>query len=183
MDYRKTSIYTLKLSQLFSLIVVLFLCFSMTACRPGLNTKSQKEFVVSKNKKIFLQDKKTVKRKLYLQFLQWKGTKYRWGGLDKKGVDCSGFVYLTYLGQFGIKLPRSTKLQSQIGKRVQLNALRSGDLLFFKTGWTMKHVGIYIENNMFLHVSTKNGVMISRLNDRYWKSKYWHARRVAFLKG
>ncbi len=180
MDYRNLSTYTLKLSKLFSLIAVFFLCFSMTACSPGLNTKSQKEFVVSEKKKKFLQDNETVKRKLYMQFNQWRGTKYRLGGLDKKGIDCSGFVYVTYLGQFGINLPRSTKLQSQIGKVIQLNTLRSGDLVFFKTGWTMKHVGIYIENNMFLHVSTKKGLMISRLNDHYWNSKYWHARRVAF---
>ena len=53
------------------------------------------------------------------------------GGLSKEGIDCSGFVYVTYLEKFGIELPRSTKLQSQIGKEVKRSEIRPGDLVFF----------------------------------------------------
>jgi len=50
--------------------------------------------------------------------------------------------------------------------------------VFFKTGEKLRHVGIYIEDEKFLHVSTKKGVMISRLGDYYWRDRYQYARRV-----
>lgn len=98
--------------------------------------------------------------------------------MSKRGIDCSGLVYTTYRDQLGIELPRTTRYQSQIGKAVKRNALRTGDLVFFKTSRKVRHVGIYIEDNKFLHASTKHGVMISKLTDYYWRDKYWHARRV-----
>lgn len=119
-----------------------------------------------------------IKKKMYLQYQQWKGTKYSMGGLSKQGVDCSGLVYAIYREQLGIELPRSTKLQSQVGKKIDRSDLRPGDLVFFKTGFKARHVGIYIENDKFLHTSTKKGVTISKLNDYYWKDRYWYSRRV-----
>ncbi len=115
---------------------------------------------------------------MYQQHTQWKGVKYKMGGLSKKGIDCSGFAYATYREKFGIALPRSTKLQSQVGTEIEKKQLRPGDLVFFKTGLKVRHVAIYIEDGKFLHASTKKGVMISKLNDYYWDDKYWHARRV-----
>jgi len=117
---------------------------------------------------------------LYSQYDKWKGVRYEMGGLSKNGIDCSGFVYLTYLELFGKKLPRSTRLQSRVGKKIQTDKRCSGDLVFFKTGWKKLHVGIYLENHSFLHASKKKGVMISRLDDPYWKSKYWKTKRVDF---
>jgi cell wall-associated NlpC family hydrolase len=152
----------------------------MTACSHLFYSKPSKKFVVSDEKRRHLANKETVKDRLYLQHDKWKGTKYKMGGLSKDGIDCSGFVYLTYLELFGIELPRSTELQSQIGKEIQIDKLRSGDLVFFKTGWMVMHVGIYLENNSFLHASAEKGVMISRLDDPYWKSKYWQTKRVGF---
>jgi len=119
-----------------------------------------------------------IKAKLYRQYQQWKGTTYRYKGLSKKGVDCSGFVYVTYLEHFGIELPRSTQHQSQVGTEVERSGLRAGDLVFFKTGVNRRHVGIYLEDGRFLHASTKRGVIISSLDDFYWRDRYWLARRV-----
>ncbi|MDZ7664582.1 MAG: NlpC/P60 family protein [Desulfotignum sp.] len=161
-------------------ITVFFLCLSMTACSHPFYSKPSKKLIVSDEKKRHLSNKETVKGRLYLQHDKWKGVKYKMGGLSKKGVDCSGFVYLTYLELFGVQLPRSTGSQSQIGKKIQTDNLRSGDLVFFKTGWKGMHVGIYLENNSFLHASTKKGVMISRLDNPYWKSRYWQTKRVGF---
>lgn len=166
------------MSTFFSLITVFFLCFSMTACSHLFYSTPSKKFVVSDEKRRYLANEEIVKGRLYLQHDQWKGARYKMGGLSKNGIDCSGFVYLTYLELFGIELPRSTRLQSQIGKEMQIDKLRSGDLVFFKTGWMVMHVGIYLENNSFLHASTAKGVMISRLDDPYWKSKYWQTKRV-----
>lgn len=125
-------------------------------------------------------DTETVKTTLYQQHQQWQGTRYQWGGLSKKGVDCSGLVHLTYLNKFNTPVPRTTKYQAQAGQKVQRSELRAGDLVFFKTSEKVRHVGIYIEDEKFLHASTKKGVMVSSLNDYYWKDKYWHARRVMF---
>lgn len=122
-----------------------------------------------------------VKQKIYRQHRNWKGTPYSLGGMSKRGIDCSGLVYDTYLEHFGIELPRTTTHQAQTGKAVNRNNLRAGDLVFFKTGRRTRHVGIYIENNRFFHASTKHGVTISTLNDAYWKDKYWLARRIDFL--
>jgi cell wall-associated NlpC family hydrolase len=115
---------------------------------------------------------------LYKQFNHWKGTKYHFGGLSKKGIDCSGFVYITFKSQFGINLPRSTKLLSKIGLEISKSKLSPGDLVFFKTKKLTRHVGIYVEHGKFLHVSTKKGVIISQLNNTYWKSNFWMARRI-----
>jgi len=116
--------------------------------------------------------------KLYAQHKQWKNTPYKLGGLSKKGIDCSGFVHITYKERFGIVLPRTTTRQAQVGTNITPQQLQAGDLVFFKTGFKVRHVGIYIENGKFLHASTSKGVMISNINNRYWKKVYWKAMRI-----
>ena len=112
------------------------------------------------------------------QHREWKGTPYRYGGLSKRGVDCSGFVYLTYRNKFGINLPRSTEQQSRTGTPISKQQLTAGDLVFFKTGFSKRHVGIYLGNSKFLHASTSQGVTISNMNNVYWRKKYWKAQRI-----
>ena len=116
--------------------------------------------------------------KLYKQYNQWRGTPYKYGGLSRSGVDCSGFVYQSYKSAFNISLPRSTKKQVNRGKRVYINELRCGDLIFFKTGYKTRHVGIYVENGKFMHASTSKGVTISSVRSGYWREHYWQARRL-----
>jgi probable lipoprotein NlpC len=119
-----------------------------------------------------------LKKLFYEQFQEWASVRYRNGGLSKAGVDCSGFVYLTYQQKLGIRLPRSSGHQSQAGYPVLQNELKAGDLVFFKTEPTQNHVGIYLEQRRFMHVSSSKGVAISSLDDRYWASKYWKSIRV-----
>ena len=119
-----------------------------------------------------------VKSMLYNQHNEWKGVPYQLGGLSKKGIDCSGFVYKSFKRKFNIKLPRSTKLQAKLGREISKNKLKSGDLVFFKTGLFVRHVGIFIEGQKFLHASTSKGVMISRLDNRYWNNAYWKSIRI-----
>jgi len=113
-----------------------------------------------------------------MQYKGWKGTPYRYGGLSKNGVDCSGFIYQTYKTVFGISLPRSTTEQVKQGKRVYINQLRAGDLIFFKTGRNVNHVGIYLEKGKFVHASSSKGVIVSSMHTGYWKKSYWQARRL-----
>lgn len=129
--------------------------------------------------KVDLGDTSLVKENLYAQYSDWKNTKYRMGGLSRNGIDCSGFVYVTFKSKLGVVLPRSTEFQAELGESIGKGQLRPGDLVFFKTGVSGRHVGIYLEDGKFLHASTSQGVMISGLDENYWKSAYWKAKRLS----
>ncbi len=127
-----------------------------------------------------LSNPRVVHQVLSDQLVKWRGTPYRYGGLSRSGIDCSGFVYRTYRERFGIQLPRTTRQQSDLGTRIRKKDLLPGDLVFFKTGWGEGglHVGIYDTQNQFIHASTSRGVMRSSLNNVYWRKVFWQARRL-----
>lgn len=127
-----------------------------------------------------LSDSITVIAQLNEQLTQWRGTPYRYGGTTRRGVDCSGFVWLTFRDRFGLQLPRTTAAQTDIGSRISTRDLLPGDLVFFKTGSGENglHVGIYDTDNQFIHASTSQGVIRSSLNNVYWKKVFWQARRI-----
>ncbi len=112
-------------------------------------------------------------------FEEWKSVKHRMGGLSKRGVDCSGFVQLTLKKQFNTKIPRTTRSQVRRGKTIPKHKLKTGDLVFFKTSPRVRHVGIYLKNDTFIHTSSSKGVMKSSLSKGYWAKKYWTAKRIA----
>lgn len=112
------------------------------------------------------------------QLVKWKGVPYQYGGLNKRGIDCSGFVYLTFRDILNIQLPRTTKEQAKLGTLISPSQLNTGDLVFFKTGNNVRHVGIYLRDKQFLHASTSKGVIISRLDNVYWRKKFWKAKRL-----
>ena len=119
-----------------------------------------------------------LKEKFYAQYKEWRGVSYRLGGLSKRGIDCSGFVYMTFKTKLGLTVPRTTEMLARSGRSVARERLKAGDLVFFKTSYSVRHVGIYLEGGRFLHASKSRGVMISRLDNVYWKRKYWQARRL-----
>lgn len=123
-------------------------------------------------------DSAQVKHKLYAQFNEWQGVRYKLGGLSQHGIDCSGFVHVTFKSKLGMHLPRTSHMQSKLGREVRKTELKAGDLVFFRTGPTSNHVGIYLEKNKFMHASYSSGVMISRLDDRYWRNYYWKSVRI-----
>ncbi|AOM40321.1 C40 family peptidase [Xenorhabdus hominickii] len=114
------------------------------------------------------------------QLAKWHNTPYRYGGIDRRGVDCSGFVYRTFHDRFNIQLPRTTSEQTKLGTRINKDDLMPGDLVFFKTGSGESglHVGIYDTNNQFIHASTSKGVIRSSLDNVYWRRVFWQARRI-----
>ena len=111
---------------------------------------------------------------------EWRGTRYRIGGNSKSGVDCSGFMQITFRDLFGIDLPRMTVDQAKEGTKISKSELRTGDLVFFNTGRgpNGKHVGVYVKNGQFLHASTKGGVIYSDMDSPYWTKTFWQARRL-----
>lgn len=122
-----------------------------------------------------------VQNRLLQQYQSWRGTPYKLGGLSRRGIDCSGFVYITYRRVFGVKVPRTTRRLAYTGNEVRRSQLEPGDLLIFKTGFKQRHVGIYVGKGYFVHASTSAGVTISNLHTRYWSRAYREARRVASL--
>ena len=152
--------------------------FYILGCQ-GISTHSPKPMsVISHADTVKLSNEQAVKHSLYSQLESWKGTTYQFGGLSKKGIDCSGFVYLTYLSKFGIQLPRSTNQQAHVGWKVSQNKLQPGDLVFFQTGLSTKHVGIFIEDRKFVHASKSRGIIVSSLDNEYWSKRYWKATRI-----
>ncbi len=119
-----------------------------------------------------------VRSALFAQYDEWQGVPYRPGGQSKRGVDCSGFVQLTFRERFGLQLPRDTRGQSTLGAPISNRGLQPGDLLFFKTGRRSQHVGIFIQDGQFLHASTSKGVIISDMENPYWQQTYWQSRRL-----
>jgi len=144
--------------------VLLALFVSTTACQHPINSL----------------DQTTVLRSLYDRHEQWQGTPYQLGGMSQAGIDCSGFVALTFLQEYGITLPRTTQQQAQLNNTVARENMQAGDLLLFKIPQQKKygHIGIFLENDRFLHASTSNGVMISSLKDNYWNDSFWKVVRV-----
>lgn len=100
----------------------------------------------------------------------WLGVPYRYGGEDKNGADCSGFV-MTVFNSFGYVLPRTAQQQWEHIIPINENQLRVADLVFFSNGNRVNHVGIYIGNGNFIHASTSKGVIITELSKDYYASR------------
>ena len=119
-----------------------------------------------------------IKKQAFTDFYnEWKNVKYKMGGVSKTGIDCSAFTQKIYKDKFGIELSRSTKTQVNEGIEVAKSELQPGDLVFFKTGKTDRHVGVYVGNNKFLHSSIK-GVQYTSLDKTFYKKNYWTSRRI-----
>jgi len=115
--------------------------------------------------------------KLYPYHNKWHQTPYKFGGFGSKGIDCSAFVQRAYYDLFKMKIPRTTKLQVNAGEKVSRANIKTSDLIFFKTGYNSRHVGIYLQHGDFIHASSSKGIIISNINDPYWKKRYWMVRR------
>lgn len=110
---------------------------------------------------------------------EWYGVRYRSGGNNKTGVDCSGFTVAVYLAVYGIALPRVSRDQYRISRKISTTELQEGDLVFFNTrGSGVSHVGVYLGNNKFIHASVSRGVMVSGLFEPYYLQRYMGAGRI-----
>ncbi|GHC47657.1 C40 family peptidase [Ulvibacter litoralis] len=114
----------------------------------------------------------------------FEGTRYKYGGTTKKGMDCSGLVF-TAFGKENIAMPRISRDMAKKGRKINLSQAAEGDLVFFQTNKSRRvinHVGLVVESNrgevFFIHSTTSKGVIISSLEERYWKSAFVEARRV-----
>ncbi len=112
------------------------------------------------------------------------GTPYRYGGIDKRGIDCSGLLLCSFKSA-NIPLPRTSTEQSSYGKPVSLYELKPGDLVFFSAKkWKGKvsHAGMVTEVRgkdevIFIHSSSSKGVVESNLLSPYYREIFVKARR------
>jgi len=110
------------------------------------------------------------------------GVPYKLGGSTLRGIDCSAFVKKIY-EIFNIELPRTTREQFSIGKKVGMAQLEEGDLVFFRRRGNSSHVGIYIGDNQFVHASSYNReVKIDHLDAPYYSKRFLRGVRVKELE-
>lgn len=107
----------------------------------------------------------------------WFGTRYRLGGTTKKGIDCSALTGALLLAVYGFSIPRTARQQYNATDHIEKEDLKEGDLVFFNTHGGVSHVGVYLENDYFLHAST-HGVTISSLDDKYYSKRFICGGRV-----
>lgn len=158
------------------LFAILLISLTFTACKSKKNLSNSKSGFEKPSPKIAAKyadmmsvSKKAIKNGDLYEFIDdWEGTKYQFGGLSKRGIDCSGLVYLIYQEVYGKQIPRITSQQIEIIKRKYEGQLKEGDLVFFDfDGKKFSHVGLYLQNGYYVHVSTKKGVMLEKLRNPY----------------
>lgn len=144
----------------------------MSAC------SSSKTVVKSKNKTVSKADGIVEKA------LTYQGVRYKFGGTTRKGMDCSGLIYVAYKNE-NILLPRVSRNMATAGRKIKVSKVHKGDLLFFKTNKSnrnINHVGLVVshKNNQirFVHSTTSRGVIVSLLSEKYWNNAFVKATTV-----
>lgn len=122
-----------------------------------------------------ISDISDLRRKIVAFAYKYQGTKYRSGGSDSNGFDCSGFVSFVF-NEFKIELPRISRDQQKLSTPLKVLDLQAGDLIFFASGSGVNHVGIVVENKngfiTMIHSSTSQGIVVTDIdNSNYWKSR------------
>lgn len=159
---------------LIRLLPLIFITVSFASCRtqaPTLDYRALAQASIKLGMDIDFDDNHA----LYLAAAEWIGVPYRSDGNNKYGTDCSGLTTQIYRTVYHRHLPRSSKEQMKKSKRLSRHKLREGDLVFFsspRSRKTVAHVGIYLKNGKFIHASTSQGVIVSDLDEDYYRH-YW----------
>ncbi len=127
---------------------------------------------------------KTKTERIVANALQYQGVHYKFGGTTKKGMDCSGLVYVAF-GMENIQLPRISRNMAKKGRKIPLRKVKKGDLVFFKINRRsnkINHVGLVtsIKNGQiyFIHSTSSRGVIVSSLSEKYWKKNFVKATTI-----
>jgi probable lipoprotein NlpC len=126
---------------------------------------------------------KEARIRLLAAAARYERTPYRYGGIDRNGMDCSGFVYASFKDGLAVSVPRSTTGLYSWVEKIGTEKLQPGDLVFFKTtnSGGISHVGIYVGGNRFIHSASEGpstGVIYSGLDEKYWARTYTGAGRA-----
>lgn len=165
--------------------IIFFLCLItiVTSCKSKKRYSSKKK--QTQTVKVNTNSKPSKKAtSIVASAKTFKGTRYKYGGTTKRGMDCSGLVHTAFKNN-NISIPRTTKDLKTHGSWIDLKKVNVGDLLFFatkKNSRNINHVGIVTSvrtgNVEFIHASSSKGVIISSLAEKYWYFAFVQARRV-----
>ncbi len=133
--------------------------------------------------KLGVSQSKVSNKNLYIVSAQWIGTSYKYGGMSASGVDCSGLTNIIVKKVYGKSLSRSSAgIYSNDVNKVSKSKIKEGDLVFFRTDGkkssTPNHVGIYLNDDKFIHASTSKGVIVSSMSQQYYVTNYIGAGRL-----
>ena len=155
------------------ILLIFIVLYLLSSCRPSAR------FAVS-DEKDYQTEGLAKDKSILINFVnQWLDTPYKYGGMSKSGVDCSGFSSIVMREVYDIILPRTAEEQYNSGEKIWDSWLSTGDLVFFKNfrGHGIDHVGIFLGNNQFAHATESNGVIVSDLNENYYRNQYVGACR------
>ncbi|MEC9485997.1 MAG: C40 family peptidase [Prosthecochloris sp.] len=111
------------------------------------------------------------------------GTGYRYGGTGNGAFDCSGFVQHIFRDTFNARIPRTARNQSRFGPETDDGELQRGDLVFFRLGGSrIDHVGIYLDDGLFVHASSSKGVTLASLRHPYYARHFIKAVRLLEIR-
>ncbi|WP_075341041.1 C40 family peptidase [Tenacibaculum agarivorans] len=174
------------IKKLPQILLILFLAYGCSSSKPTTSSKryTTKRKTVAK-KKTYRKKGTALANKIINTANTYKGTPYKYGGVTSRGMDCSGLI-MTSFKKHGVSLPRTSYDMSNQGKTISLNSTRKGDLLFFKTNprkpRRITHVGLVtsVKNGVvyFIHASTKRGVTVNNMSQKYYKRNFVKAKRV-----
>lgn len=140
--------------------------------------------VATDSKRAKAKEAKNTKDNIIDYAKTFEGTRYKFGGTTKKGMDCSGLVFIAFKTE-DITLPRISRDMAKKGILISFKDIQEGDLVFFKTNPNKKainHVGLVVESRRgevkFIHATTRAGVIISDLDEKYWKNAFVEVRRI-----
>lgn len=134
------------------------------------------DHIVSTNKK---------KKRFLKEIVSFLNTPYKYGGESRKGIDCSAFTQKVYANSLRVYIPRTAREQYRKWDVFKdKSKLKFGDLVYFDTSnkYFPGHVGIYLGSNLFAHASSSKGVIISSLENNYFKKKFVGANRIRIKK-
>ncbi|MER3319898.1 C40 family peptidase [Flagellimonas lutimaris] len=175
--------------------IILLLLFTISSCGPGKKrrTYSKTRTVTvegsttdtSPKRKSKKEGRKNAKaNEIVSTALTFSGTRYKYGGTTKRGMDCSGLVYVS-LKENDIMFPRTSYQMALEGQKIRVSDVEKGDLLYFKTSKTgrrINHVGLVVDVDgddiKFIHSTTSRGVLVSSLREGYWNSAFVKAMRI-----
>jgi len=149
---------------------------------PYVSVRVSKDSIISFLNKTSNTTNITERDKIIFEVIKFLDTPYRYGGTSPNGIDCSAFTGAVFKNSLQIDLPRSSSDQFTVGRRISdQDDLKFGDLVFFQTRRrrSISHVGIYLGNRFFAHASSSQGVIVSSLDETYYKKRYVGAKRVS----